>query len=65
MFLTMIPLNSSFIRAAGHDGSTLYVEFHNGRTYPHPYVPYSLFEGLINADSPGTFYNQHIRGKFK
>ena len=29
-YIEMIPLNSSFIRAAGHDGNTLYVEFHTG-----------------------------------
>jgi len=64
-YLEMIPLNSSFIRAAGHDGNTLYVDFHTGKTYPHPGVPYFVFEALINADSPGTYYNQHIRGKYK
>ena len=64
-YIEMIPLNSSFIRAAGHDGNTLYVEFHTGETYPHPRVPYSVFEALINAGSPGTYYNQHIRGRYR
>ena len=62
----MIRLNSSFIAAAGYDGSTLSVLFHNGRTYDHPGVPYSVFLGLINATSShGRFYNQYIRGKYK
>lgn len=62
---TLIQIRSSAIRAIGYDGSTLTVEFHTGRTYQHPHVPYSVFEGLLNATSPGTYYNQHIRGKFK
>lgn len=63
--MTLIPVRSSAIRAIGYDGSTLTVEFHTGRTYRHPQVPYSLFEGLLNATSPGTYYNKQIRGKFK
>jgi hypothetical protein len=58
-------VNSSAIRAVGYEGSTLTVEFHNGRIYNHPGVPYSLFEGLVNADSPCGFYNHFIRRKFK
>ncbi len=65
MFLTMIPVDSSAIHAVGYDGHTLIVEFHSGRNYAHPRVPYALFEGLLNASSPGAFYNRHIRGKYK
>ena len=61
----LIPVDSSVIRAVGYADGTLYVEFHSGRTYTHPRVPYSLFEGLLNATSHGIFYNRHIRGKFK
>lgn len=65
MLATMIPIESSFIRAAGYDGATLTVELHSGRIYHHPRVPYSLFEGLLNAISPGGFYNRYIRGKYR
>jgi KTSC domain-containing protein len=58
-------VNSSAIRAIGYDGSTLTVEFHTGRTYEHPDVPDAVFEGLMQAPSKGTYYNQHIRGKYK
>jgi hypothetical protein len=64
-YIEMIRVNSSFIRAVGHDGHTLYVEFHTGATYPHPGVPYYMFENLINADSPGTYYNRRIRGRYR
>ena len=61
----MIRVNSSAIRAVGYDGSTLAVEFHTGRVYDHPHVPYSVYTGLMNASSKGAYYNQHIRGKYK
>ena len=60
----IFPLNSSFLKEAGYFGDTLRVVMHDGRTYDHPHVPYELFLGLIHAASPGTFYNQYIRGKF-
>jgi len=63
--MSMIPVSSSFIRAIGYDGSTLYVEFATGETYPHPGVPYYHFEGLLHASSVGAYYNEHIRGKYK
>jgi hypothetical protein len=65
MYLTLIPVDSSAIAAVGYDGSTLTVEFHNGRIYDHPGVPYEIFEGLMRASSKGAFYNRYIRGKYK
>ncbi|MCX6907775.1 MAG: KTSC domain-containing protein [Verrucomicrobia bacterium] len=64
-YVEMIRVNSSAINAVGYDGSNLYVEFHSGRTYTHPNVPYYHFEGLLNAESHGGYYNCYIRGKFR
>ncbi len=61
----MTPVNSSAIAAIGYDGSTLTVEFHSGRVYDHPRVPYAVYDGLMRASSKGAFYNRHIRGKYK
>ena len=63
-YIEMVRVNSSFIRSVGHDGHTLYVEFHNGDTHPYPGAPYSDFVALINTDSPGTYYNQRVRGRY-
>jgi hypothetical protein len=61
----LIAVDSSVIRAVGYDGSTLTVEFHSGRVYDHPNVPYHLYIGLMQADSKGAYYNRHIRGKYR
>ena len=65
-YVEMIPVNSSAIRAVGYDydGSTLTVEFHTGRTYDHPGVPYSVYVEFMNTLSKGTYYNRHIRGRY-
>lgn len=64
-YVEMIPVNSTAIRAVGYDGSTLTVEFHSGRVYDHPHVPYPVYAGLMQASSKGAYYNQHIRGKYR
>ena len=65
MLQALISVNSSAIRAVGYDGSTLTVEFQNGRVYDHPGVPYEVFEGLMQASSKGAYYNARIRGRYK
>ena len=65
IFTAMIPVDSSAIRAVGYDGSTLTVEFHTGRVYDHPHVPYHVYAGLMSASSMGAYYNRHIRGKYR
>lgn len=64
-YTTLIPVDSSAIRAVGYDGSTLTVEFHSGRIYDHPNVPNSVFENFMHSSSKGAYYNQHIRGRYK
>ena len=63
-YVEMIRVGSSFIRAVGYDGSTLYVEMENGRTYDHPHVPYSVYACLTGAASKGRYYNRNIRGRY-
>ena len=65
-FKIMIYLNSSSIRAVDYAGNHLFVLFHTSdKFYDHPGVPYSVFVELVNAMSPGTYYNQHIRGRYR
>jgi KTSC domain len=63
--MMLIQVNSTAIRAVGYDGYRLTVEFQNGRTYDHPGVPGWVFEEFIRSSSKGTYYNEHIRGKYK
>ena len=55
---TLVPVDSSAIRAVGYDGHTLIVEFHTGRIYDHPNVPYSVYAGLMRASSMGGLLQQ-------
>ncbi|HUB87499.1 MAG TPA: KTSC domain-containing protein [Verrucomicrobiae bacterium] len=66
MYATLIPVESSAIRAVGYDGHTLAVQFNTSdKIYDHPGVPEAVFYGLLNAASKGAYYNQHIRGRYR
>lgn len=63
--MTLIRVNSSAIRAVGYDGYMLTVQFHTGRIYNHPGVPYSVYAGLMWAGSKGWYYSTFIRGRYR
>jgi hypothetical protein len=63
--MNLIPVSSSSIRAVGYDGYHLFVQFHTSDTiYTHPGVSEAVFLELLHANSPGTYYNQNIRGRY-
>ncbi len=64
MSLTFV--SSSSLRAVGYDGYHLCVQFHTSATiYTHYGVPYWVYGDLMSASSIGTYYNQHIRGRYR
>ena len=63
---TLVPVDSSAIRAGSGDGSTPTVVFRtNNKSDEHPHAPYAAFEGLMHPSSQGTCYNPNIRGTDK
>lgn len=60
-----IPLESSLLSAVSYFGeATLELEFRNGAIYHYFAVPPIVFQGLLEADSKGAYFNQHIRDRF-
>ena len=57
------PVQSSSVSSVGYDqdSSTLEVEFLNGSVYQYFGVPESIFDGLMNAPSKGTFLDQFVK----
>jgi hypothetical protein len=64
MSATMISVNSSAIRAVGYDGYTLTIEFNSGRSYTLRGVPEYRYYGLLNASSPGWYFNTYLKGRY-
>jgi len=52
----------SSIECSNHQ--TLDLEFHSGATYRYFGVPEPLVEGLLGAESKGSYFNRNIRNRF-
>lgn len=59
--------NSSNIKAIGYDekNNTLEVIFKNGGHYSYENVSIEMHKELMTADSVGTHFSKHIKGKHK
>ncbi len=62
--MQMIPVQSSNIKAAGHEGSTLRIQYGNGTEYDFKGVSAEVFNRFMESDSKGRFFHKNIRGKF-
>jgi hypothetical protein len=62
-----IAVSSSMISSVGYDADTqvLEIEFNNTRIYQYLKVPSPIYEGLIQAESPGNYFNTEIRDNYE
>ena len=56
---------SSNIDAIGYSLGTLYIRFKTGVCYEYHRVPFSLYEAMRNADSPGGEFHKMVKGQFE
>jgi hypothetical protein len=59
-------LDSSCLTSAGYDpqGHVLEIEFNPDRVYQYLDVPAGVFQGLLDADSHGTYFNEEIKHRY-
>ncbi len=55
---------SSNIAAIGYSGTTLTVQFKSGVTWSYHDVPAHIHHELMNAESKGGYFANHIRNKY-
>ena len=60
------PLQSSHLSHCRYDEATQVLEigFRDGSVYAHQGVPAELYEGLMGAESAGSYYARHIKGRY-
>ena len=65
--MNMIPVSSSAISAIGYDPSTMRmrIRFKEGGSYDFCRVPQSVFDAFLRSGSKGTYYTNHIRGRYQ
>jgi len=61
-----VPVNSTLLASVIYDAgeSILQLEFCDGATYSYFGVPAAIHNGLLIADSKGTYFNRTIRTCF-
>ncbi len=55
---------SSWIGWVCYKDGTLQIQMQQ-HTYNFCGVPYSIYQGITRAYSPGTYYDQYIRGRYR
>lgn len=61
-------VQSSVLKTVRYDAATrtLTATFRaSGRTYVYADVPQDVYDGLIFSDSLGTYFNAHIRDRYR
>ena len=63
----MISVRSSVISAIDYDSELLilFIKFKSGSLYKYYRVPESVFNGLLNARSKGTYFNSKIKERYR
>jgi hypothetical protein len=62
-----VPVKSTLLASVTYDigESLLQIEFHDGAIYRYFAVPAAIHNGLLTADSKGSYFNSHIRSRFR
>jgi hypothetical protein len=63
--MNRIPVESSNLRSVGYEDNILEIEFQDGGVYQYFDVPKPIYDGLIQAESPGKYFWANIRGAFR
>ncbi|WP_411845726.1 KTSC domain-containing protein [Roseibacillus persicicus] len=60
-------LNSSAISEVEYNPASrhLKIRFKDSKWYDFVGVPESIYQGLISASSAGTYYHNHIEGRYQ
>lgn len=60
-------VQSSNLRSVGYDAKNqlLEIQFHSGGVYRYFGVPESVYQGLLQAQSKGSYFGNRIRDVYK
>lgn len=60
-------LQSSNLSRCAYDLETgeLQIQFYSGKVYKYSDVPPSVYSGLLDAASPGQYFNSNIKGIYE
>lgn len=61
--MNMTNVSSSNLQSVGFDkiNNILRIQFLSGGLYDYLDIPFTLYEGLMNAESKGKYFDTHIK----
>lgn len=62
--VTLHPIDSTFVAALGHDGTTLAVQFTNGKVFHYADVPEEVYREVASAPSVGSTFSKLVRSRY-
>lgn len=64
--MNRISVSSSNIHSIGYENETLTleVEFHSSGLYQYSGVPKAVFQGLIAAQSKGSYFQNYVKNRY-
>jgi hypothetical protein len=65
--MEMIPIDSTHLSECGYDEElmVLNIRFNGGELYQYDEVEQSVYEGLLGAISPGLYFRQNIKERYR
>ena len=65
--ITLVPVASSNLAAVGYSAATsvLRIRFNSGSVYDYMGVPEHIHDGLMGAASKGSYFNAHIKNRYR
>ena len=63
---TFIPRKSEHLAQVDYDDDTqtLTITFQDGRSYEYDSVPVTIFQGIQNAPSAGSYFHRQIKNSY-
>ena len=61
---TMVPVKSSNLQAVGYSNHGLFVRFAGGGLYSYPGAPKSIYDEIVQAESPGGAFREKVHSKY-
>jgi len=62
--LAWVSLESSVLESVAYQSRSLWVRFRSREIYRYRNVPPGIYQQLLDADSRGSYFNEHIRDAF-
>lgn len=61
--MEMVPVTSSNLKSVGYDSLTqiMRIKFHSQEMYQYSNIPASVYFGLMQASSKGSYFAQYIK----